>query len=100
MVLLCPLEPPAPVVLAGLFRASLRNLPRRQRDCVVLRYYLDLSVDEIADTLGVSRNSVKTHLTRGLKNLSTDLGGADRSLGPLAEGDVAPIKSGARILGV
>ena len=54
---------------------ALRNLPRRQRDCVVLRYYLDLSVDEIADTLGVSRNSVKTHLTRGLKNLSADLGG-------------------------
>jgi RNA polymerase sigma-70 factor (sigma-E family) len=55
--------------------AALRNLPRRQRDCVVLRYYLDLPVDEIAATLGVSRNSVKTHLTRGLKNLSLDLGG-------------------------
>jgi RNA polymerase sigma-70 factor (sigma-E family) len=54
---------------------ALRGLPRRQRDCVVLRYYLDLSVDEIAETLGVSRNSVKTHLTRGLKNLSDDLGG-------------------------
>ena len=54
---------------------ALRALPRRQRDCVVLRYYLDLSVDDIAETLGLSRNSVKTHLTRGLKNLSTDLGG-------------------------
>lgn len=54
---------------------ALRGLPRRQRDAVVLRYYLDLSVDEIADTLGVSRNSVKTHLTRGLKNLSADLEG-------------------------
>ena len=55
--------------------AALRGLPRRQRDCVVLRYYLDLPVDEIAATLGLSRNSVKTHLTRGLKNLSSDLGG-------------------------
>lgn len=54
--------------------AALRDLPRRQRDCVVLRYYLDLPVDEIAETLGVSRNSVKTHLTRGLKNLSAQLG--------------------------
>lgn len=54
---------------------ALRHLPRRQRDCVVLRYYLDLHVDEIAATLGLSRNSVKTHLTRGLKNLSADLGG-------------------------
>lgn len=54
--------------------AALRALPRRQRDCVVLRYYLDLGVDDIAETLGLSRNSVKTHLTRGLKNLSTTLG--------------------------
>ncbi len=53
---------------------ALRGLPRRQRDCVVLRYYLDLGVDEIATTLGVSRNSVKTHLTRGLKNLAAQLG--------------------------
>jgi RNA polymerase sigma-70 factor (sigma-E family) len=54
--------------------AALRDLPRRQRDCVVLRYYLDLPVDDIAETLGVSRNSVKTHLSRGLKNLSAQLG--------------------------
>lgn len=55
--------------------AALHGLPRRQRDCVVLRYYLDLSVDDIASTLGLSRNSVKTHLSRGLKHLSAELGG-------------------------
>ena len=65
--------------------AALRGLPRRQRDCVVLRYYLDLPVDEIAETLGVSRNSVKTHLTRGLKNLSTELEERDEpARGPAA----------------
>ena len=53
--------------------AALRDLPRRQRDCVALRYYLDLSVDEIATTLGVSPNSVKTHLQRGLRSLATTL---------------------------
>ena len=53
---------------------AVRALPDRQRDCVVLRYYLDLPVDEIAATLGLSRNSVKTHLTRGLRNLSAQLG--------------------------
>jgi RNA polymerase sigma-70 factor (sigma-E family) len=52
---------------------ALRGLPRRQRDCVVLRYYLDLPVGEIAETLGLSPNSVKTHLTRGLRRLSADL---------------------------
>jgi DNA-directed RNA polymerase specialized sigma24 family protein len=42
---------------------------------VVLRYYLDLSVDEIAETLGIGRNSVKTHLQRGLRTMKTALEG-------------------------
>jgi RNA polymerase sigma factor (sigma-70 family) len=47
----------------------LRALPRRQRDCVALRYLFDLGVAEIAETLGLSANSVKTHLKRGLATL-------------------------------
>lgn len=46
------------------------SLPRRQREVVVLRYYLDQSEAEIAETLGISRGSVKTHATRGLAALS------------------------------
>jgi RNA polymerase sigma factor (sigma-70 family) len=45
---------------------ALRGLPPRQRDCLVLRYYNELGIDAIASTLGLSRNSVKTHLQRGL----------------------------------
>lgn len=45
---------------------ALRQLPLRQRDCVVLRYYFDSGIAEIAETLGISQNSVKTHLKRGL----------------------------------
>ncbi len=45
------------------------GLALRQRDCVVLRYYLELSYDEIATTLGISANSVKTHLKRGMAAL-------------------------------
>ena len=52
---------------------ALRRLPRRQRDCLVLRYYLDLPVAEIASTLGLSTNSVKTHLARGLRRMSLEL---------------------------
>jgi len=52
---------------------ALRALPRRQRDCVTLRYYLDLSVADIAMTLGISVNSVKTHLQRGMTVLETRL---------------------------
>jgi len=52
---------------------AVRALPRRQRDCVVLRYYLDLSISEIADTLSLSVNSVKTHLQRGMRALESQL---------------------------
>lgn len=52
---------------------ALRHLPGRQRDCVVLRYYLELAPPEIADTLGLSVNSVKTHLQRGLAALERRL---------------------------
>jgi RNA polymerase sigma-70 factor (sigma-E family) len=52
---------------------ALRELPHRQRDCIVLRYYDELGIDDIASTLGISRNSVKTHLTRGLGALERKL---------------------------
>jgi RNA polymerase sigma factor (sigma-70 family) len=52
---------------------ALRELPVRQRTCLVLRYYDELGPDEIAATLGISRNSVKTHLQRGLVALEERL---------------------------
>ena len=52
---------------------ALRRLPVRQRDCLVLRYYLELGVADIAATLGLSPNSVKTHLQRGLNTLESRL---------------------------
>ena len=48
---------------------ELRQLPRRQRDCLALHYLLELSVAETATTLDLSPNSVKTHLKRGLAAL-------------------------------
>ncbi|WP_428842640.1 sigma factor-like helix-turn-helix DNA-binding protein [Mammaliicoccus sciuri] len=42
---------------------------------VVLRYYLDQSEAEIADTLGISRGSVKRHASRALAAIRDDLGG-------------------------
>lgn len=57
--------------------AAVKALPARQRGCVVLRYYGELSVAEIAEVLGISSNSVKTHLQRGLASLRTSLGSED-----------------------
>lgn len=61
---------------------ALRDLPHRQRDCLVLRYYEELGIDAIAELLGISRNSVKTHLSRGLGTLESRLGAsADPAVG-------------------
>jgi RNA polymerase sigma-70 factor (sigma-E family) len=49
---------------------AITALPLRQRQVLVLRYYLDQSEDEIADTLGVSRGSVKKHASRGIAALA------------------------------
>jgi RNA polymerase sigma-70 factor (sigma-E family) len=49
--------------------AALARLPRRQRECVVLRYWLDLPEREIAATLDIAPGSVKSHLHRGLAAL-------------------------------
>lgn len=53
--------------------AAVGRLARRQRECVVLRWYLDLSEREIAEALGISGGSVKTHLHRGLAALADQL---------------------------
>jgi RNA polymerase sigma-70 factor (ECF subfamily) len=53
---------------------ALRDLPARQRDCLVLRFFHDLKEREIAETLAISPNSVKTHIRRGLAALSQLLG--------------------------
>jgi RNA polymerase sigma factor (sigma-70 family) len=55
---------------------ALQELPRRQRDCVVLRYHFEAGIPEIAATLGISANSVKTHLKRGLAALERNLAGS------------------------
>lgn len=65
-----------PLVLADehtAVAAALRSLPSRQRACLALRFYDDLSEAEIADTLGISTGSVKTHVHRGMAALSAAL---------------------------
>lgn len=53
--------------------AALRALAPRQRDCIVMRYYLEMGVEDVAHALGLSPNSVKTHLRRGLRALEHQL---------------------------
>jgi RNA polymerase sigma-70 factor (sigma-E family) len=51
--------------------AALAELPARQREALVLRYYADLSEAEIAETMGCSRGAVKSHAARGMAALRT-----------------------------
>ena len=53
--------------------AALDRLPVRQREVLLLRYFADLSELEIAETLGISTGSVKTHAHRGLGALAAYL---------------------------
>lgn len=55
--------------------AAIGRLPRRQRECLVLRYYLDLGQAETAAMLGISEGSVKSHTHRGLAALAAVLAG-------------------------
>ncbi|SDH75964.1 RNA polymerase sigma-70 factor, sigma-E family [Sinosporangium album] len=48
---------------------ALAGLPRKQRAVVVLRYYEDLSDEEIASTLGISRGTVRSQVSRALDKL-------------------------------
>jgi RNA polymerase sigma-70 factor (sigma-E family) len=52
---------------------ALHALPGRQREVLVLRYYLDLSEAQIADTLGISPGAVKSHASRGVATLRVNL---------------------------
>ena len=60
---------------AGVLRA-IDTLPTRQREAVVLRYYLDLSEADMAAAMGISAGSVKTHLHRALAALHVQIEGA------------------------
>lgn len=55
---------------------AMAALSPQQRDVVVLRFYLDLSVMETADALGVAPGTVKSRLSRALDSLHHQLGGS------------------------
>ena len=62
--------------------AAIRRLPARQREALVLRYYLDLTEAEIAVTMGISRGTVKSATSRAIAAVGRMLGapaGASRA---------------------
>jgi len=53
--------------------ATLRKLPGRQREAIVLRYYADFSEAEVAAAMGISCGAVKSHTARAMAALRADL---------------------------
>jgi RNA polymerase sigma-70 factor (ECF subfamily) len=90
-----PLEHPDPSVLERLqaehsskeVRNGLAKLPDRARMALVLRYYADMSYDEIADTLGVRRAFVGVLLLRARHQLREALGAGGAELLGAAAGE-------------
>lgn len=53
---------------------AIRGLSARQRECIALRYFTDLTEPAIAKELGISVGAVKSHLHRGRESLAISLG--------------------------
>jgi RNA polymerase sigma factor (sigma-70 family) len=57
--------------------AAIRRLPARQREALVLRYYLDLTEEQTADAMRVSRGTVKSATSRAIAAVGRMLGAPD-----------------------
>jgi DNA-directed RNA polymerase specialized sigma24 family protein len=70
-----PPAPPVPSAVPELDEtwAALQLLPDRYRAALVLRFYLDLTVDDVARLLGCREGTAKSLIHRGLKRLKEQL---------------------------
>ena len=55
------------------------TLPPKQRICVHLYYYEDMSIKEIAGTIGAPESTVKSHLFRARASLERALKGEENA---------------------
>ncbi len=64
-----PVDVADAVSTRAMLMRALADLPPRQRACVVLRYFEDLSVEDTAAVLGCTEGTVKSQTSRGLDSL-------------------------------
>jgi RNA polymerase sigma-70 factor (ECF subfamily) len=66
---------------ATLVAAAVQRLPRNQRECLILRFYSNLSLADTAAVMGKTPNAIKQLQFRGLKALHAQLGELDPTQG-------------------
>ena len=68
---------PGPTGERAAVLVEMARLPQRQREALVLRYWLDLSYEQVAEAMGVATGTAKSQVSRGLKTLGAALGEED-----------------------
>lgn len=63
-------------------KTALLRIPKGRRAVLVLRFWADLSVEQVAEVLGCSAGTVKSQTARGLDNLREVLGDAFEPISP------------------
>ena len=66
-------DPADQVLDRDVILTALSDLSSRQRACVVLRYYQDLPVAQVASALGVAEGTVKRYLSEAMARLAACL---------------------------
>lgn len=67
--------------------AALRHVPLPQRVVLVLRFAEDLSVEQVAEVLGISAGTVRSRCSRGAERLRTELARLGQPAGPVTSGE-------------
>jgi RNA polymerase sigma-70 factor (sigma-E family) len=70
-------DPADQVLTRDVLLTALNGLSPRQRACVVLRYYQDLPVAQVAAVLGISEGTVKRYLSEAMTRLAARLSPAE-----------------------
>jgi RNA polymerase sigma factor (sigma-70 family) len=70
-------DPADQIATRDVVRSALAGLSERQRACVVLRFYEDLTVAQVAATLGLQQGTVKRYLSEAMTRMGDHLSPAE-----------------------